>query len=584
MIPLSAIVIGNSNPRKAFDEDAINELAVSIKAKGVIQPILLRFMDKAGVYELVCGERRFRASRIAGLTDIPAYIKELTDDEAFQLQITENLQRKDVHPMDEAYAFKQTLEKHSTEYIIAEFGKSAYFIRQRLKLNDLTPDWQKLFYKNLLPVSDALKVAMLPAISQSDILENLGIDEDNIGHFDKQIKIQSWQFDRAQGKLSDAPFDISNKELDKKAGACIGCPYNSATANLFPEDVQSPKCSNITCFSNKCDINFETEVTAAIEDLTVTLISDSWQVEKKIEEKYKKLGREVLANNQYSDIQEDNQVPDWEEFKDDNEGNYDTEAELKEAFDKEVLEYQDEQKNIQNKIASGKYIKAFYVDGNNKGKYVNIELSKKASSSARSEIVKGDPGIAGIDFEIEKIRDREKRAKELDKEKVHRLIVDALKQDTNLKKLPSEFTDTDRVLMCFLLQEHISYQTRDIIKKTIGITSTYDSPKGDKNFELLAQLTDEQLAFMVRLIALDKYQTHLPATTSGYMVHKLAECQGTIPIETYQQDQQARADKRQKKVNDRIAELQEQKKELQATVKPDKPEPKSKKVSKKKAK
>jgi ParB family chromosome partitioning protein len=98
-----------NQPRKYYDALAMEELTQSVKEKGVLQPVLIR--PNGNGYILVCGERRYRASKEAGLTDIPAVIRQLTDDEALELQIIENLQRKDVNPMEEGTAFQNAQRK-----------------------------------------------------------------------------------------------------------------------------------------------------------------------------------------------------------------------------------------------------------------------------------------------------------------------------------------------------------------------------------------------------------------------------------------------------------------------------------------
>lgn len=132
MLKLAHITPSPTNPRKTFDEDTIDELAKSIFEKGVISPIMVRPLGKE-TYELVCGERRYRASLSVHAehkdrNTIPAYIRDMSDDEALELQITENLQRKDVHPMEEAAAFKTLVERnHPAEEISNRLGKSVYF-------------------------------------------------------------------------------------------------------------------------------------------------------------------------------------------------------------------------------------------------------------------------------------------------------------------------------------------------------------------------------------------------------------------------------------------------------------------------
>ena len=106
-LPLSEIEPNRDQPRKEFDEDALQELADSIAEHGVIQPLLVRPMAGGG-YQLVAGERRWRASRIAGLTEVPVVIREMTDAEMMELALIENLQREDLNAMEEAEAVSYT--------------------------------------------------------------------------------------------------------------------------------------------------------------------------------------------------------------------------------------------------------------------------------------------------------------------------------------------------------------------------------------------------------------------------------------------------------------------------------------------
>ncbi len=247
VLPIAEIVIGLSNPRKEFDEDAIQEISASIKSKGVIQPILVRPLP-AGNYELVCGERRYRGSIIAGMADIPAYIRELTDDEAFELQITENLQRKDVHPLEEAFAIKRMIEKNDVAEIAAKLGKNVYFVKQRLKLNDLTPDWQRAFYKNLIKVTDALSIALFKPEVQDKIVKDMSIEKEITAN--RKIEINKWHLRQYRGFLKEAKFSPNSETLDRSVGSCNNCAFNTAYASLF-KDSGDPVCTNFTCYQNK---------------------------------------------------------------------------------------------------------------------------------------------------------------------------------------------------------------------------------------------------------------------------------------------------------------------------------------------
>jgi ParB family transcriptional regulator, chromosome partitioning protein len=111
-IPLGKIHESKTNPRRQFDEKELAELAANIKQHGVLQPILVRPLPKgiADSFELVAGARRYRASKLAGRKSIPATVRELTDAEALEVQVIENVQRVDVHPLDEAQGYAALLE------------------------------------------------------------------------------------------------------------------------------------------------------------------------------------------------------------------------------------------------------------------------------------------------------------------------------------------------------------------------------------------------------------------------------------------------------------------------------------------
>lgn len=132
---INDITPNKDQPRKTFDEDALMELADSITQHGVLQPLLVRPMPTGG-YQLVAGERRWRASRIAGLKEVPVVIKELSDTEAMELAIIENLQREDLNPIEEAEGLQQLIDKcgFTQEEVATSVGKSRPAIANALRL------------------------------------------------------------------------------------------------------------------------------------------------------------------------------------------------------------------------------------------------------------------------------------------------------------------------------------------------------------------------------------------------------------------------------------------------------------------
>lgn len=165
-IPLNDIEPDKSQPRKFFEEKALQELANSIAEQGVIQPIIVR-PSPAGAsigHIIVAGERRWRASRIAGLQEIPAIVKELTDAEAMELALIENLQREDLDPVEEALGYKQLMEKYeyTQEQAAKKLSRSRSAIANSLRLLNLPEDVLEMLSSGKLSSGHAKAILSLP--------------------------------------------------------------------------------------------------------------------------------------------------------------------------------------------------------------------------------------------------------------------------------------------------------------------------------------------------------------------------------------------------------------------------------------
>jgi ParB family chromosome partitioning protein len=132
-------------PRLTFDEESLIELASSIKEHGVLQPVLVRPFGEGG-YQLIAGERRWRATKIAGLEDIPAIVEDIDDEAALEIAIIENLQREDLSPLDEAVIYERMTSKHgySLRRLAQKLGKDKGYVENRLRLYDAPPEIQEL--------------------------------------------------------------------------------------------------------------------------------------------------------------------------------------------------------------------------------------------------------------------------------------------------------------------------------------------------------------------------------------------------------------------------------------------------------
>lgn len=162
-IPIAQIGANPDQPRKTFTEAELSELAASIKEKGVLQPILLRTVTgRPYMYEIVAGERRYRASKMAGLSEIPALVKTLNDENAMEIALIENVQRENLNPIEEAAAYQNIMEKCGYELsdVSRLIGKSESYIRNIMRLNTLEDSVKAMVERGELSASAARTIAV----------------------------------------------------------------------------------------------------------------------------------------------------------------------------------------------------------------------------------------------------------------------------------------------------------------------------------------------------------------------------------------------------------------------------------------
>ena len=151
MVPLSAIEPNKDQPRREFDEEKLQQLADSISRYGVLQPLLVRDMGN-GRYQLLAGERRWRAARLAGLTELPVQLKELEDQGVLEVALIENLQREDLNPMEQAGGYRRLMEEFSLtqEEVAARVGRSRPAVANTLRLLSLPKTIQDMVQEGAL--------------------------------------------------------------------------------------------------------------------------------------------------------------------------------------------------------------------------------------------------------------------------------------------------------------------------------------------------------------------------------------------------------------------------------------------------
>ena len=167
---ISEIEPNRSQPRKEFDEQALSELADSISKHGLLQPLLVRPLALGG-YEIVAGERRYRACRMAGITEVPVIIRELTESETMELALIENLQREDLTPLEEAEGYQALMSEHgmTQEEVAQSVGKSRPAVANALRLIKLPNSVKELLKENKISAGHAR--ALLSLNSEEEMLE-----------------------------------------------------------------------------------------------------------------------------------------------------------------------------------------------------------------------------------------------------------------------------------------------------------------------------------------------------------------------------------------------------------------------------
>ena len=264
-LSLAAIEVSDQNPRRTFDERALRELAESIRAQGVLQPILVRPLARPNgrTHELVAGERRLRAAGLAGLDTIPVYVRELTDQQAAEARLVENLQRADLPPLDEARGYQVLREQgRSAAEIATAVGKSQAYVYLRLELLALPAEAQKALAAGELAVSVATLVARIP--DEKARAEAAGAV---LGAYNGPMGFRQAQEHILRNytlSLAKAPFPTADDSLVPGAGTCAACPHRSGNQREMFADVKAKDvCTKPACYAAKREAAWKRTATEA---------------------------------------------------------------------------------------------------------------------------------------------------------------------------------------------------------------------------------------------------------------------------------------------------------------------------------
>lgn len=268
---IEQLIPSPTNPRKHFDEAKLQELANSIKSHGVLQPILVREQPfeegKPRRAEIISGERRYRAAKLAGIDMVPVMIRNLSDTDVLHAQVIENLQRDDLHELEEAEGYERLLKEkdrsnqpYTAESIAAEIGKSRAYVYARLKLLDLCEEARAACYAGEIDASTALLIARIPVNKMQvealkEVTRKMEYGTQNHAKGDKAMsyrRARELLQERYMLDLAEAPFDIKDADLIPKCGSCTDCTKRTGNQPELFDDVSSKDvCTDPVCHAMK---------------------------------------------------------------------------------------------------------------------------------------------------------------------------------------------------------------------------------------------------------------------------------------------------------------------------------------------
>ena len=222
-LPISQVETCSSQPRKRFDDESLQELSDSISQHGIIQPLTVRKLS-SGYYQIIAGERRWRAARLAGLQEVPVIVIEADDRKAAELAMIENLQREDLNPMEEAAGFQSLIESyHMTQEEAAQrVGKSRSAVTNALRLLGLTPSVRKLVEEGKLSAGHARALVPLSPSLQESAANAIVSGGLSVRQTEALVKRLSAEKKEAQAKDPDEVDYLAEAQNELKARLCRG--------------------------------------------------------------------------------------------------------------------------------------------------------------------------------------------------------------------------------------------------------------------------------------------------------------------------------------------------------------------------
>lgn len=274
MLSLDNIRENPLNPRKIFVN--LEELADDIRTRGMLQPLMVR--PKNQHHEIIFGARRFRASKLAGLQQVPAIVREMDDNEALETMIVENGKRDDIHELEEAAGYQMLRDRgYEVAAIAAKVSKDESYIYKRMKLLDLIEPVQSAFIEGKINAGHAIHLARLPADGQKKAFEELFKDQWGYKQHDKNPQARSvkdlerWIIEHILLDLHAAPFEKNDENLVPAASSCVNCPKRTGyLPQLFSDLAKKDTCTDPVCYEAKLQAHIKRQVESDVRLVRIT--------------------------------------------------------------------------------------------------------------------------------------------------------------------------------------------------------------------------------------------------------------------------------------------------------------------------
>lgn len=536
-VALADIQPSNYNPRRNFDEKSLAELADSIRQQGVLQAIGVRPIAE-NRFEIVFGERRYRASQIAGLEEIPAVILDISDETAEEMAVTENLQRKDVTPIEEANAYQKLIEsgRHDVQSLAVQFGKNESYIRTRLKFVSLIPEIARLLEQDELTISVATEICRYGEDIQHDIYEK---------HLKEGLLYNSWRGMKASevAKNIERSYTTDLKRYFFDKTVCLSCPHNTNNMMLFCEEGSCGNCANRKCLEEMNASYLAEKAVQLMEQRPLALLCrDFYGCNEKVVEQLVASGFEVeKLSVRPADYLEEPEAPDMEDYE-----NTEEYAEAYKEYEKELSEYKEECEDVNRRSEAGE-ITLYVTIGHN-------DISLCYVENAQVQAVAGEAKDAVVSS-IEKLEKQDKRNKEIAQEKT---VEDTKKQILEVDMTETKFgADEDRMIYFFMLpflrREHF---------EAMGIEAkdTYYYLNDEDKMNIIANLTAKQKAIIRRDFLISNFKNASGSNATASLLLDFAKKHMPDQLADIQNGHNEVYEKRHLRIEEKIAVLSVQEK------------------------